>query len=545
MRLRLPLYLKIMTPLILLIALAVGLSGWRVYQQTNDRLQQDLDNRLQRAISLSIDYIDIDQLNEIKRPSDLNSEAYYDIEDQLDLIRTSAGLMWVGLYRRDGDYFSYWVDASATGVGYPFFYATPNHYAAFDSGQMQPVQYSDEFGSYYGFVAPLFDNDGKVIALVEALAQQEARQLVQREAVNSAASILVGGAVLAMISSLVVMYFVFNRPLQRLHDGAEMLASGQFGYQIRQGSNDELGDLADTFNQMSTRIERLYLERVRDERVRREHEVTQLKESERLLEAKVAERTAQLAQARDQALEASSAKSAFLAHMSHELRTPLSVIIGYADILHTQTAEAELTEFNDELTQIQASAQHILNLVNEVLDMSKIEAGKMTLYVEDIDICALLTDVATTVQPLVQRNGNALTVECTPGLGHMLADPTKIRQSLLNLLSNASKFTHNGQIALWGTRELSTNGHGDCITLSVSDTGQGIPPEKINSLFEEYMQVSGAGSPGGTGLGLAITRRFCTLMGGDITVSSELGKGTTFTIHLPAKVEASEHQASP
>jgi signal transduction histidine kinase len=289
---------------------------------------------------------------------------------------------------------------------------------------------------------------------------------------------------------------------------------------------------------MSTRIERLYLERVRDERTRREHEVNQLKESERLLEARVAERTAQLADARDHALEASSAKSAFLAHMSHELRTPLSVIIGYADILRMKAAEAGATDDKDELTQIQASAQHILSLVNEVLDMSKIEAGKMTLYLEEIDVCALLTDVAATIQPLVQRNGNTLTIECTPGLGQMLADPTKIRQSLLNLLSNASKFTHNGQIALWGTRDLSSNGHGDSITLSVSDTGPGIPPEKIGGLFEEYMQVGGPTAPGGTGLGLAITRRFCTLMGGNITVASELGKGTTFTIQLPAKVEA-------
>lgn len=537
MSLRLPLYLKIMTPLIILIALAVGLSGWRVYQQANDRLQRDLDSRLQRAISLTIEYMDIDQLQEIQVPSDLNSEAYFEIEDQLDLVRTSAGLMWVGLYRRDGDYLYYWVDVSGTGVGYPFFYATPNHIAAFETGQMQPVEYSDEFGSYYGFVAPLFDEDGNIIGLVEALAQQEARQLVQREALNSAASILIGGAVLAIAVSLVAMYFVFNRPMQRLHDGAERLAGGQFGYQIRQRSNDELGDLADTFNQMSTRIERLYLERVRDERARHEHEVAQLQESERLLEAKVAERTAQLVEARDHALEASSAKSAFLAHMSHELRTPLSVIIGYADILRLKAAEAGTPEPDGELTQIQASAQHILTLVNEVLDMSKIEAGKMTLYLEDIDVCALLTDVAATVEPLVQRNGNTLTVECTPGLGRIVADPTKIRQSLLNLISNASKFTHNGQIALWGARELSSNGRGDCITLSVSDTGKGIPPEKIGGLFEEYMQVGGPASSGGTGLGLAITRRFCTLMGGDITVSSELGKGSTFTIHLPARVE--------
>ncbi|HLF03552.1 MAG TPA: ATP-binding protein, partial [Anaerolineales bacterium] len=466
----------------------------------------------------------------------------------------AGGLAWLGIYYREGSFLYYWVDTGETGVGYPFFYATPAHLVAFDEGRVQRVQYIDEFGAQYGFVAPIVV-EGHVMGIVEALVSQETRELVQREAWASVLPILIGGIVVAIIFSLLITQYVFSEPLNRLRDGALMLASGQFGHQIQLPSNDELGELAGTFNQMSTQIERLYLERVREERTRREREVARLQESERILEAKVAERTAELASkneallrsqeelaaAHDQALSASSAKSAFLARMSHELRTPLNVVIGYADILRIELHELGREDLVEHLDQVQKSARHILVQVNEVLDLSKIEAGRMELYVETIDVAVLLNDVAATIEPLVQKNDNTLEVRCDLEVGEMLADPTKIRQSLLNLLSNATKFTQDGLITLSAAREPAANGSDDWIRFAVSDTGVGIPPEKLGSLFEEYVQVDAATGHtyGGTGLGLAITRRFCELMGGQIDVTSDgvPGKGVTFTIRLPVKVD--------
>jgi signal transduction histidine kinase len=388
---------------------------------------------------------------------------------------------------------------------------------------------------------------------VETVVSGETRQLVEQGAFANALPILILGIVIAVLLSLLITYYVFNRPLNRLQAGALNLASGQFGYQIPLSSNDELGDLAETFNQMSTQIERLYLEKVREERARREREVTQLKESEHALESRVADRTAELAgmnqelldsqeavaEARDQALSASSAKSAFLARMSHELRTPLNVIMGYAEILRDLATRTDQTEWLAPLTQIQGSARHILEQVNEVLDFSKIEAGKMSLYLETIDLVELVDDVAATLEPLVKRNDNRLEVYREQGsLGEMWADPTKIRQVLLNLLSNSSKFTEDGVITLSATRNRSENS-ADWITFVVTDTGIGIPPEKIPTLFHDFSQAHGPLSYqlGGTGLGLAIAERFCQLMGGTITAASEgPGKGATFTVRLPAHV---------
>jgi signal transduction histidine kinase len=545
---RVPLLVKIILPIAALVALTVGLSGYYIYQQANARLQRELDGRLERVARFIASNVDRGALAQIQVPGDREDPAYARIREQLELARTAGGLTWVGIYYRQGDYLYYWVDSDSLGVGYPFFHATPDHMAVFDQNQVRRIDYPDEFGSFYGFAAPLTDDRGNVIGVVEAVVLKEARQLVQREAWAGVLPIVLGGVAVVVALSLAIAHFLFGRPMRRLNTGAVALAGGQFGYQIQLPANDELGDLAATINQMSNEIERLYLERVRDERARREREIQRLQETERFLEAKVAERTAELARkndallssqqelavARDQALEASSAKSAFLAHMSHELRTPLNIIIGYTDIVKDRLQGSRDAELLSEIDQIGGSALHILHLVNDVLDLSKIEAGRMELYVETIQVPALLDEVARTVEPLVLKNNNTLIVHCDEATREIWADPTKIRQSLLNLLSNASKFTQGGTITLSASQEAAVNGGPEWIRFAVSDTGVGIAQDKLPALFQEYVQASRAGS--GTGLGLAITRRFCQLMGGDITVLSEPGKGSTFTIRLPARV---------
>ncbi len=244
----------------------------------------------------------------------------------------------------------------------------------------------------------------------------------------------------------------------------------------------------------------------------------------------------ELMAARDQAIEANRAKSTFLANMSHELRTPLNAIIGYSELIEEELSERDDDEFIPDLKKIQTAATHLLSLINDILDLSKIEAGKMDLFLETIDVSALMDGVVTTVMPLVEKNNNMLEVRAGDGLGRMHTDLTKVRQTLLNLLSNASKFTEKGRITLSVRRE-SVNGV-DWLEFTVSDTGIGMSEEQVVRLFKDFSQADSSTTRkyGGTGLGLAISRRFCQMMGGDISVTSEVGKGSTFTVRLPATV---------
>jgi GAF domain-containing protein/DNA-binding response OmpR family regulator len=240
---------------------------------------------------------------------------------------------------------------------------------------------------------------------------------------------------------------------------------------------------------------------------------------------------------------ASRHKSEFLANMSHELRTPLNAIIGYSEMLQEEAQDQHAEAFVPDLERIHAAGKHLLELINAVLDLSKIEAGKMDLYLETFEVAPLVRDVAAVLQPLAEKNANRLEVRCAPDVGAMRADLTKLRQALFNLLSNACKFTERGVVSLTATREPATGG--DTIVLEVRDTGIGLTPEQMTRLFQEFAQADATTTRryGGTGLGLALSRRLCRMMGGDITVASEPGRGSTFTIRLPAEVRELSREA--
>jgi signal transduction histidine kinase len=253
--------------------------------------------------------------------------------------------------------------------------------------------------------------------------------------------------------------------------------------------------------------------------------------------------------AKKMAEEASKTKSSFLANMSHELRTPLNAIIGYSEILAEDALDNGQAQVVNDLSKIQNSGKHLLNLINDVLDLSKIESGKMELYLETVSIPQLIQEIADTIKPICEKNNNQIITFCDNDIKFMWSDLTKVRQSLFNLLSNASKFTNNGKISLKVTKELSTELHHNgkakaMICFQVRDTGIGIKPEQLAKLFQPFSQADSSTTRkyGGTGLGLAITGEFAKMMGGAVTVESEYDRGSVFTLRLPQAIDPASQQ---
>jgi signal transduction histidine kinase/CheY-like chemotaxis protein len=331
-------------------------------------------------------------------------------------------------------------------------------------------------------------------------------------------SIMITGLVFLLVTLVLLERNVLSPVSHLSHEVKAVAASSDTKRRLDTRGEDELGQLGTAINDMLSTLDAWARER---------------------------ERSADdLRRARDEAEDANRSKSQFLANMSHELRTPLNAIIGYSEMLQEEAQDMGQEEFVPDLEKIQGAGKHLLALINDILDLSKIEAGKMELYLEEFDTNSMLNDVVTTISPLAQKNGNKLEVregaelgQTTPGL--MKADLTKVRQILFNLLSNACKFTENGTVTLDVWRRISDVRDGsDVIVFRISDTGIGLTDEQQEKLFQTFTQADASTTRkyGGTGLGLAITRRFCEMMGGDITVSSEFGKGTSFTVQLPAEV---------
>ncbi|HEX7063304.1 MAG TPA: response regulator [Woeseiaceae bacterium] len=260
------------------------------------------------------------------------------------------------------------------------------------------------------------------------------------------------------------------------------------------------------------------------------------------LEAKVRERTeelqqqqARLEQVNQELIKATRHKSEFLANMSHELRTPLNAVIGYSELLQEEMEEQEHAEYVPDLRKINSAGKHLLALINDVLDLSKIEAGKMDVFMEDAEVGQIVDEVCTTIRPFIESFGNQF--KCSPASGRIRTDVTKLRQVLFNLLGNAAKFTENGVVSLEVSRSRADGN--EIWQFTISDTGIGIAPDKMDRLFEEFSQLDEqvARKHGGTGLGLAISKRFCRMLGGDISVTSRVGQGSTFTVTLPAQAE--------
>lgn len=318
------------------------------------------------------------------------------------------------------------------------------------------------------------------------------------------------GFVASIILSSILGFFLIrytNASLSRLKTGTLRIGSGDLNYRIVNiEDTGELGDLASAFNDMSDKL-RNAIEDVR--------------------------------QAKENADEANEAKSIFLANVSHELRTPLNAIIGYSEMLFDELedrAQIDRAQFQTDLDKIILSGKQLLSLINNILDLSKIETGKMTVHPERFNATDSLQQIAQSIEPLLNKNRNTLEVSANESLPIFVNDATKFRQVFLNLLSNACKFTEDGVIRLSAE---PLQGDDPRVLFCVSDSGIGMSDEQQEKIFEAFVQAdtSTSANYGGTGLGLAICREYCELMGGDITVDSEPGVGTSFRVNLPARVD--------
>jgi signal transduction histidine kinase/CheY-like chemotaxis protein len=344
--------------------------------------------------------------------------------------------------------------------------------------------------------------------------------------------VLISGLFALFVSSK--LQRLISRPILHLEDTMRMVSANR-NYEVRatKSYGDEIGRLIDGFNTMLSEIQQ------RDSALRGANEELKTRTGELEKEILYRKQTQEeLLKAKHTAEEASRAKSTFLANMSHELRTPLNAIIGYSEMLEEETRESGKSDDVKDLRKIQSAGKHLLALINDVLDLSKIEAGKMGLHLESFEVAPLIDEMITTLQPAAAKNSNKIQVQVANEVGAMRADVTKVRQILFNLLSNACKFTDHGIISV-NVDQDKVEGH-NWVRFRVCDTGIGITAKQRENLFHEFSQADAsiARKYGGTGLGLAITYRFVQLMKGRIAVESEPGKGATFTVHLPAQVVA-------
>lgn len=553
-----------------LIVLVAGTLTLSLYLQLRKAQREAIRERLDNIVSLAAPQIDGDFHSLIVSAADTESSYYHIIQDSLRKIQaTSASIKHMYTLRRQQDgSLVFVVDLAHAASPQPAF--APGERLSVEqtsplllslAGTLNETVVEDQLQRNAGGeiilhgYGPIYDQSGRLDGVL--VIELDASDVIASE--TQARDVALTTFFITLPLVLLLGFWIVGRlmaPVKELVRGADCIGQGHLDERVQVRGKDELGILATTFNAMADSLQaRIAAEQYAKQELVRSNQ--KLEEYSETLELKVEQRTAELARAmqesqdaRTAAEEANLAKSQFLANMSHELRTPLNAIIGYSEMLQEEAIDLDYADSIPDLKKIHTAGKHLLELINDILDLSKIEAGKMSLYLETIDIALLLDSVVTTIQPMIEKKNNSLHVQTNSTLSTLYADQTKVRQILFNLLSNASKFTEQGQISL-KVESVSVQAHqspdmaehmlppGEWLVFEINDTGIGMNAEQMVGLFQAFMQAdpSTTRKYGGTGLGLAISKRFCRMMGGDIAVKSVVGEGTTFTVHLPTVVK--------
>lgn len=354
---------------------------------------------------------------------------------------------------------------------------------------------------------------------------QDKKEFLETELALLRQNLIIG--LICGLAFLVLSHFALARllaPMNKLVDVMERTREGDTSARAAEEGPEEIVDIAEIYNNVMDVLAE------RDAQLMRQKDI---------LETEVELRTQELVQARDQAVDANRHKSEFLANMSHELRTPLQAIMGYSDIIRETLEDEGLDDYCEDVERITHNATHLLGLISSILDLSKIEAGRMELKLSSTPVGSIIENAAQTIMPLMQQSGNELFIDTDDRERHIEIDATKMLQILLNLLSNAGKFTQNGKVTV-------TTRHSDKeLRIDVRDTGIGMNADQQAIIFDEFRQADGSTTRQfeGTGLGLSITQRFCELMGGSISVDSKEGEGSCFTVLLPLPIVQSARAA--
>ncbi|MGI9288292.1 MAG: sensor histidine kinase [Pseudomonadales bacterium] len=399
----------------------------------------------------------------------------------------------------------------------------------------------DEKDNAWHFWAPVYTQSAKAQAddgvILSGSDQQEYIGFVyvvqdKREFLNSQYESFRQNAIIGLLCAavfIVMLHFAINRllaPMTRLVEVMDRARQGDTAARATPEGSVELVNMAETYNSVIANL------------ADRDMRLMQQKDE---LESEVALRTQELVQARDEAVDASRHKSEFLSNISHELRTPLQAILGYSDIMHEGLEDEGLEDLCKDVERITVNANHLLNLINSILDLSKIEAGRIDVNLTHVKISNVVQQAQETILPLMQKNANQLILDVEESDSLIEIDETKLLQILLNLLSNAGKFTQMGEVT------VSARQRDEELNIEVTDTGIGMSRQHLNMIFDPFRQIDGSATREfqGTGLGLSITQRFCEVMGGYISVTSEPGRGSTFSVRFPLPIRASDSKARP
>lgn len=426
-------------------------------------------------------------------------------DDLLRALNAKPNIMSAAIYNVDGELFSDYTRRDLSDVILPTEPGAAGHTSKLGRIQLfQEVYLQDDSG----------DGEAKLVGMVYLESDMQRLHDRVRQYVRVVIGTLILAALLVYILAARMQKVISNPILQLATTARNVSETRDYTQRVRRETDDETGELVERFNEMLAQIEK--------------HE-RQLKDVNE-----------QLAVSERRALEATRAKSEFLANMSHELRTPLTAIIGFSEVLLDEAKEENDEQRIDDLQRINGPANHLLGLINEVLDLAKIEANKMTLNLEDFAVDGVIENVLTTLTPLAEARGNKLTVNCPTEIGDLHADQMKVRQCLFNLIGNANKFTENGAVTL--DVKLIRKGKRKLVQFDITDTGIGMTAEQLDRLFNAFSQADASTSRkyGGTGLGLVITKHFCEMMGGSISVKSLPGKGSCFTVRLPKSGQQEE-----